>query len=178
MYSQDEISRLISRSGIMNRLEAFDPQWVGSSALDVHGPDSDVDICCSFRPALEPTSVAVDAACAGLPGYAREDGIYGGKPSRMLRFWIEGQAFEVWGRAHPVGDHEFWRYTQVQRRLLTLFGMPLRQFVRQAKAQGASTEAAFANAFGVMGDAHSALEGWFGLDDSLLRQLPFKTKSP
>lgn len=177
MPTQDEISRLIHRSGILNRLAPFDPHWVGSTALDVHGPHSDVDICCSFLPGLESTAAAADAACAGLADYTREDGIFGGKPSRLLRFTIDGQIFEVWGREHPVREHEFWRYTQVQKRLLILFGKPLRQFVRLAKANGATTETAFASAFGMTGNPHAALEHWFGKDDSALRQLPFLSKS-
>lgn len=173
MRSRAQIARLIETSGLMQRLAAFDPHWVGSTALDVHDDASDVDLCCSFLPGLEETRAAALAAGAGLDGFALTEETYGGKPSRILRFQLDGLNVEAWGRAHPVKAHEFWRFTQVEARLLALYGEPLRRFVRARKALGADTETAFAAAFGVNTAVRQTLLDWFARNDASLGQLRF-----
>lgn len=173
MRSRQDIARLIETSGLMQRLAAFDPHWVGSTALDVHDAHSDVDICCSFLPGLEETRAAAFTVSEGLEGFQLTEEIYGGRPSRILRFRLGGLPFEVWGRAHPVHAHEFWRFTQVEARLLDLHGTPLRDFVRARKDLGDNTETAFVAAFGVHERAREALLDWFDRDDASLSRLRF-----
>lgn len=177
MRARDEIARLIRDAGLFDRLAAFNPAWVGSTFLDVHSGASDVDICCSFLPGLAETAGAADAACGIYEAYARTEEVYGGQASRILRFRIGGQAVEVWGRAHPVKAHEFWKYTQAEARLLNLFGDPLRDTVRHLKRSGHSTEQAFGRALGRPGDAEAALLEWFSQPDALLQRLPFSCGS-
>ncbi|MBI1400144.1 DUF4269 domain-containing protein [Hyphomonas sp.] len=173
MRSRAQIARLIDTSGLMQRLAAFDPHWVGSTALNVHDEAPDVDLCCSFLPGLEETRAAARAAGESLDGFALTEETYGGKPSRILRFRLDGLKFEAWGRAPPVLEHEFWRFTQVEARLLALHGAPLRHFVRARKALGADTEGAFAAAFGVHTAVRPTLLDWFARDDASLAQLQF-----
>ncbi len=173
MRSRAQIARLIETSGLMQRLAAFDPHWVGSTALDVHDGASDVDLCCSFLPGLEETRTTARAAGEGFDGFTLTEETNGGKPSRILRFQLDGLNFEAWGRARPVREHEFWRFTQVEARLLASHGEPLRRFVRVRKALGADTETAFAAAFGVHTAVRQTLLDWVARDDASLGQLRF-----
>ena len=97
--TRDEISRLIEASGLMRRLARFDPHWVGSTYLGLHDDFSDIDICCSFAPSLEATRTDVEAACGVFGDYDLTDEVYGGQPSRIVRFRMGGMPVEVWGRA-------------------------------------------------------------------------------
>lgn len=169
--TRDGISRLLETSGLLTRLAPFDPHWVGSTFLGLHGDDSDIDICCSFLPSLEATRGAAEAACAAYGDYRLTDGIYGGLPSRIVRFHLGGIPVEVYGRAHPVGEHEFYRFTQVEARLLALHGTALREDVLRLKAGGVDTETAFALALGLDGEAHTALLALHDQDDGALKDL-------
>jgi hypothetical protein len=169
--TRDEISRLIETSGLMRRLARFDPHWVGSSYLGLHDDGSDIDICCSFAPSLETTRTEVEAACGAFGAYALTDGIYRGLPSRIVRFQIGGMPVEVWGRAHPVREHEFYRFTQVEQRLLALHGPDLREDVVRRRRDGADTETAFVRALGSDAPPHAFLLDLFNKDDGALRDL-------
>ncbi|KCZ86686.1 HIT family protein [Hyphomonas jannaschiana VP2] len=169
--TRDEISRLIEASGLMRRLARFDPHWVGSTYLGLHDDFSDIDICCSFAPSLEATRTDVEAACGVFGDYDLTDEIYGGQPSRIVRFRMGGIPVEVWGRAHPVHEHEFYRFTQVEQRLLALHGPDLREDVVRRRRGGADTETAFVRALGFDAPPHVFLLDQFDKDDSALRDL-------
>lgn len=157
MASQAGIFAVLSAHQVLERLAAFDAVWVGSTALDVHLRGSDLDICCSAKGDLDGFAAALKAEFGMAAKFKLERKAYRGQPSCIARFELSGQAFEVWGRDHPVEEHEFYRFFKVEERLLRFGGDELRTAIRELKEDGLSTEAAFAEALELEGDPEQAL---------------------
>ncbi|MEO1642900.1 MAG: DUF4269 domain-containing protein, partial [Pseudomonadota bacterium] len=96
---------------------------------------------------------------------------YRGQPSCIARFELSAQSFEVWGREHPVEDHEFFRFFKVEERLLRFGGDDLRTAIRELKEEGLSTEEAFAEALELDGDPERALLSLYEADAMTLLEL-------
>ena len=138
----DRARDLLDAARVFSSLSAFDPRFVGSIPLDVHGPDSDADIACGQ---IEPEAFkrALDAF-SNRPGYTISDNVHCGEPSIIARFEIDGLPVEIYGRARPVEAHESYIHWLAEDRLLRLAQPQLRVDVRRLKAEGLKTEPAFA----------------------------------
>lgn len=157
MRSQAQIYGLIDASGILQKLAGFDPHWVGSTALDVHTGQSDVDICCTAHGDLNAFEAGLRAALKKETNFQVKRETYGGQASCIASFTFGDQPFEIYGRVHPVEAHEFYRFFIIEQRLLRFGGEALQQQVRDLKFAGQGTEAAFAEALGVTSDAEATL---------------------
>lgn len=171
MTSQAALYTILSAHQVLERFAPFDGKWVGSTALDVHLPDSDIDICCSAKGDLDGFAAALKTAFGQQPGFKLERKPYRGQPSCFASFELSGQAVEVWGRDHPVEDHEFYRFFIVEERLLRFAGDDLRTAVRELKEDGLSTEQAFAEALALEGDPEAALLELYDADAMTLLEL-------
>lgn len=133
---------LLDAAGVFSSLVAFDPRFVGSIPLDVHGPQADADIACgqvepeAFKRALRTFS--------NRPGFTLSDTTHCGEPSIIARFEIDELPVEIYGRARPVETHESYVHWLAEDRLLRLASPRLRVDVRTLKAEGIKTEPAFA----------------------------------
>jgi hypothetical protein len=165
-----EVRAILERGAVFERLREFDPRWVGSTPLDIHGPGADADIACSagpdlarFRTALRDTFFAEGAEVA--------DNIHAGEPSVIARLELEGMPVEIFGRARPVETHESYIHWYAEHRLLTLAEDRLRRDVRDAKASGLKTEPAFAAVLGLGGDPFVEILKLASPSDTALYQL-------
>ncbi|MEL7232244.1 MAG: DUF4269 domain-containing protein [Pseudomonadota bacterium] len=164
MISQAGIYAVLSAHEVLEKLSAFDAVWVGSTALDVHLADSDVDICCSAKGDIDAFETALKSEFGSAKGFKIERKDYRGQPSCIARFDLSGQAIEVWGRDHAIEDHEFYRFFKVEERLLRFGGDDLRTAIRDLKADGLTTEQAFAEALELEGDPEQALLSLYEAD--------------
>ena len=149
-------ARRLGQARVFERLERFDPRWVGSIPLDVHQAGADVDICCSAGDLARFRS-ALDAAFGGCAGYETGLTTHAGEPSVIARFALDDLPVEIYGRDRPVETHESYVHWLAEDRLLTLGGPGLRTDVRAAKARGLKTEPAFAACLKLGGDPYSEL---------------------
>jgi hypothetical protein len=147
---------ILKRGAVFERLSAFDPRWVGSIPLDIHGHGADADIACSAGSDLSAFARALATAFAEY-GAAVSDNVHAGEPSVIARFELEGLPVEVFGRRRPVETHESYIHWLAENRLLALAGDRLRTDVRAAKAGGLKTEPAFARVLGLGGDPYAEL---------------------
>lgn len=159
MRSQAQIYGLIEASGVLERLAAFDPHWVGSTALDVHVTGSDVDICCTAHGDLNAFEAGLRKALGKEPNFKAKREQYRGQASCLATFSIADQFVEVYARAHPVVEHEFYKLFVVEQRLLRFGGEALQGQVRDFKFDDFTTEQAFGRALGLGDDPEAALLG-------------------
>lgn len=151
-----EARAILERGAVFERLSAFDPRWVGSIPLDIHGPGADADIACSGGADLAAFARALEGAF-GEHGVSVTDNVHAGEASIIARLELEGLPIEIYGRARPVETHESYVHWLAEHRLLALASDRLRGDVRAAKAGGLKTEPAFAKVLRLGGDPHTEL---------------------
>lgn len=151
-----QVRTRLDRARVFEQLAAFDPRWVGSIPLDIHGPGADADIACSAGPDLAVFGQALAMAFADH-GVIVTDNMHAGEASVIARFTLHGLPVEIFGRKRPVETHESYVHWLAEDRLLRLAGEALRKDVRAAKAEGLKTEPAFAKVLNLGGDPHSEL---------------------
>jgi len=162
---------LLEEAGVFAALSDFDPRWVGSIPLDIHGPGADVDIACSAGPDLEHFAGHLTRTFGAQDGYVVEPNTHAGENSIIARFTIRGLPFEIYGRSRPVETHESYVHWLAEHRLLTLAGPPLRTDVRAAKRFGLKTEPAFARCLKLGGDPYVEVLKLASPSDEALRQI-------
>lgn len=156
---------------MFERLEGFDPHWVGSTALDVHIEGSDIDICCTANDDLPGLEAASRKAFGKSVGFSISLETFGGQPSCIAGFEADGISVQIWGRAHPVSEHEFYRYYKAEEALLRFGGERLQAEIRAAKQDGLKTETAFAAVLGLEGEPEAALLELYEADALTVMQL-------
>jgi len=164
MSSQAGLYAILSAHEVLEKLAPFEAVWVGSTALDVHLRQSDVDICCSAKGDLDGFAASLKDLFGTQPKFKLQQKPFRGQPSCIARFALSGQSFEVWGREHPVEAHPFYRLFKVEERLLRFGGDDLRTAIRELKEDGLSTEGAFATALELDGDPEKALLDLYDAD--------------
>ena len=171
MLNQAKLYTLLQAHDVFEKLVSFDPQWVGSAALDVHIEGSDLDICCDAGTDLNGFEAALKSAFGKYPGFKSKQEIFGGEPSCVCWFKMDDIPVNIWGRAHPVERHEFYRYYKVQQSFLRLGGEALQGAIRDAKEDGLKTEAAFGVVLDLKGDPETALLDLYDTDAMTYMQL-------
>lgn len=91
--------------------------------------------------------------------------IGGGRPL-IAAVFQHGWPFEIFAATEPVAAQAGWRHFLVERRLLDLGGMRLRDAVMALRREGLKTEPAFARALGIGDDPYAALLALEAADDA------------
>lgn len=161
--------RAIERLGILDVLRDCDPRVAGTLPLGIDVPGSDIDFLCHAADAGAFTqlvwSAFGDHAAFSIRQWAGDE-----RPV-IASFEAHGWAFELFGHPSPVAVQRGWRHFEVERRLLTLGGAPLRHAVRERRRQGAKTEPAFADSLHLKGDPYVAMLEIHSCNDGQLCQL-------
>jgi len=151
----DQARALLDAAGVFTALAPFDPRFVGSIPLDVHGLAADADIACgglgfdAFAQAL--------TAFQARPGFTLSETRHCGERSMIARFRIDALPVEIYGRARPVEAHESYVHWLAEHRLIQLAEPRFRADIRRLKAQGLKTEPAFAKTLGLGDDPFAEL---------------------
>ena len=149
--------QIMSHHGLMRRLAAYTPRWVGSIPLNIHGPGADIDIACCATGGLPALKAALTELTAKWPDATVSDNQHAGEASVIAKLEIENVPVEIFGRERPVETHESYVHWLAEHRLLGLAEDRLRTDIRDAKAAGLKTEPAFAQCLGLGGDPYAEL---------------------
>lgn len=162
---------ILQRGGVFDRLAPFDPRWVGSIPLNIHGAGADADIACTGGDDLAAFKRALETAFADTPGLTVSDNEHAGEASVIARLELEGLPLEIFGRRRPVETHESYVHWLAEHRILSLAEDRLRADIRDAKAGGLKTEPAFAQVLGLGGDPYTELLKLASPGDDALRAI-------
>lgn len=162
---------ILQRGSVFERLAPFDPRWVGSIPLDIHGPGADADIACTGGSDLAAFKRALEAAFPDVPGLTVSDNEHAGEASVIARLELEGLPLEIFGRRRPVETHESFVHWRAEHRILALAEDRLRADIRDAKAGGLKTEPAFAKLLGLGGEPYAELLKLASPGDDALRAI-------
>lgn len=164
MLNQAKLYTLLQAHDVFEKLVSFDPQWVGSAALDIHIEGSDIDICCDAGEDLDTFQADLKASFGTYPGFKIKQEQFGGQPSCVCSFDLDGIEANIWGRSHPVERHEFYRYYKVEQGFLRLGGDAFQDAIREAKSDGLTTEQAFGVVLDLDGEPETALLALYEAD--------------
>jgi hypothetical protein len=151
--SLDDARAILDRAGVFTKLSEFDPRWVGSIPLNLHGPGADADICCTGGD-LDRFETALIETFGRLPRARITQNVHADEPSVIAKLTIDDLDNEIFGRARPVEAHESYVHWLAEDRLLGLAEPRLRDDIRATKLTGLKTEPAFAKCLGLGGDPY------------------------
>ncbi|WP_203294014.1 DUF4269 domain-containing protein [Maricaulis parjimensis] len=149
----ETVRALMMEARLFHRLRDFDPRWVGSIPLNIHGPDADIDIACTAAGGLPAFKAHLEAELADFGADVTEN-IHAGEASVIARMTLDGIPVEIFGRTRPVEAHESYVHWLAEDRILRLAEDRLRRDIRTLKRGGLKTEPAFAKALGLGGDPY------------------------
>lgn len=161
----------LARANVFDALIEYDPRWVGSIPLDIHGPGADADICCCAGPDLDSFQARLADAFSRHDGFEVSPNRHAGEASIIARFNLDDLPVEIYGRARPVECHESYIHWLAEDRLLRLAEDRLRLDVTQAKRQGLKTEPAFATCLKLGGEPYAELLKLASPRDEALRSI-------
>ena len=166
----DSVRARLLKARLFLRLRDFDPRWVGSIPLDIHGPGADIDIACCAGPDLSVFKARLIADLAEFRPEVTEN-THAGEASVIARFQLDGLPVEIFGRTRPVEAHESYVHWLAEDRILKLAEDRLRTDIRALKLSGLKTEPAFAKALGLGGDPYAELLKLASPGDAALGQI-------
>jgi len=144
--------------GIMKTLVDYDARLAGTIPLDVDVLNSDLDILCQVDEARMAAFAALLRQEYGhLLGFALARKQRYGHPVVVCDFIFRDFPVQVYGSPTPVDAQRAWVHMLAEARLLAQGGAGVRNAVRALKLAGMKTEPAFAQVFGLSGDAYEAL---------------------
>ena len=148
----------LTELGIMAALGAYDARLAGTIPLDVDIPGSDLDILCQVDEArMDAFSELLRRKYGRRPGFVLTRKQRYGHPIVLCDFTCCGFPIQVYGSPAPVDTQRAWVHLLAEARLLAGAGPETREAVRALKLAGMKTEPAFAQVFGLSGDAYEAL---------------------
>lgn len=168
--SLDDARAILDRAGVFTKLSEFDPRWVGSIPLNLHGPGADADICCSGGD-LDRFESSLKDAFGAVPGILIIRNIHADEPSIIAKLTLEGLDIEIYGRTRPVETHESYVHWLAEDRLLNLAEPRLQDDIRATKLTGLKTEPAFTKCLGLGGDPFVELLKLASPSDDALRTI-------
>ncbi|MAF30462.1 MAG: phage capsid protein [Croceicoccus sp.] len=159
----------LTRTGVMEALQPYDPHIAGTPPLGLDLPGSDIDILCHAPDPARFAQILWDrfADCADFRvwQWSRDD-----RPV-LAGFAAHGWQFEIFGQAKPVSQQAGWRHFIAERLLLALGGPRLADVVMKWRRTGLKTEPAFAAALRLKGDPYRRLLDLAESDDAELSRL-------
>ena len=145
----------ITNSKILEILKPFNPAVVSTICIDIDTPNSDIDIICSFT---EKTAFR-DVLNSHVSKFDSFKFIASSssQSATVAEFKFGGFIFEIYGDTIPVKDQNAYRHLSAMARLLQLAGEKLKTDVRNLKAGGLKSEAAFCKCLKISRDPYSEM---------------------
>ncbi len=159
----------IESLGVLRSLAEFQPHIAGTPPLGLETDASDIDILCQATDfssfVIHVWSLYADKEAFRLWQWASD-----GRPL-IASFSAHGWVFEIFASNHPVEMQTGWRHYDVERRLLSLGGVPLKNRVLELRSAGMKTEPAFWSALNCSGDSYSGMLKLYHFSDCALAQV-------
>lgn len=146
----------LETSALLETLADFTPTVIGTIPLGIETLRSDLDVAC-FAPNLADFAQKVHVLYAAMPKFFLKEKEIRGVPSVIAGFTCAGVDVQIFAQPQPVLVQYGYRHLVVEARLLARGGAGAVQEIRRRKASGAKTEPAFAELFGLNGDAYEVL---------------------
>jgi hypothetical protein len=164
-----EWQEALAASKVLEALRGLEVRLVGTLPLGVDVATSDIDVVVHSE---DPNEVAERLAFPGLPFDELKLWRWCRAPRPLVAAFNFGEwPFEVFASPQPITQQDAWRHFEVERRLLVLGGVEMRDAVRTRRLEGLKTEAAFAELLGLAGDPYEAISGLFAKNDDVLLAL-------
>jgi len=146
----------LETSALLEILADFTPTLIGTIPLGIETQRSDLDVAC-FAPNLADFAQKVHVLYAAMPKFFQKEKKVRGVPSVIAGFTCAGVDVQIFAQPQPVLVQYGYRHLVVEGRLLARGGADAVQEIRRRKASGTKTEPAFAELFGLNGDAYEVL---------------------
>jgi len=144
----------IARTGILRVLKPYAPLIVGTLPIDVHLPDSDVDVICHVKAPKAFMALLVQRF-GDQPSFTLGRTTLQRKPAVVCSFRHRRTLFEIVGM--PVATHTQRAYVHLMVEAALLQETGAHAAIRRLKRQGLKTEPAFARHFKLAGDPYQAV---------------------
>ena len=144
---QQDGHRAILSSGILAKLQEFNPAIVGTLPLDLFTYMSDIDVICQCTDLSKVQSLLGNSSRKKL----------GGIDSVVASFEHSKFQFEVVCQPVPVTEQKAFRHMVNEWSILASRDKDFRAKVMELKRKGIKTEPAFAQVMGLEGDPYEAL---------------------
>ncbi len=155
---QREAYAALSALGILDALAGYDARLAGTIPIDVDIPGSDLDILCQVAEAcMDAFAEQLRQAYGGYPGFQLTRKQRYDHPVIVCDFYFHDFPIQVYGSPTPVDAQRAWVHMLAEARLLAGAGREAKSAVRMLKRAGMKTEPAFAQVFGLSGDAYETL---------------------
>ncbi|WP_408095841.1 VOC family protein [Peredibacter sp. HCB2-198] len=158
LEGNERVYRALVGSKVLEKLKAYGPLVTGTFPLNLHRPDSDLDILVSAQ---------VDEIKSLFP-----DGKISGN---VITFTFEGVPFEIYCDSLPAVKQKASIHFQVEERLLKLGGLPFYQELLELRKSGLKTEPAFAQRLKLKGDSYEDILNLRHYTDEELEKLIYGT---
>ncbi len=149
---------ILTMLGVMETLAAYDARLAGTIPLDVDIPGSDLDIICQVAGAQRDAFAELLRKEYGhLAGFALARKQRYGQTIILCDFTCRDVPIQVYGSPEPVARQRAWVHMIAEAHLLAQAKPEDKEAVRALKLAGVKTEPAFAQVFGLAGDAYETL---------------------
>lgn len=149
---------ILSMLGVLETLAPYDARLAGTIPLEVDIPGSDLDILCQVSEAqMDAFAALMRQAYRHLPGFTLARKRRYGHAVILCDFSFRDFPIQVYGSPTPVDAQRAWVHLLAEAHLLAQAKPEDRTAVRALKLAGIKTEPAFAQVFGLEGDAYETL---------------------
>ena len=173
MSSQDKVYVLekLKKMQILQILEKYDPIFAGTIPIDIHTPESDVDIIC-YAQNLEEFHNHLTDHFQGYDNFKIHQKAIKSKQSVVCSFDTEWFLIEIFGQNTPSRMQDAYKHMCVEERIINLSPDPklFRYKIRNMKLSGIKTEPAFGQYFNLKGCPYTRLLELEKLSDSDILQ--------
>lgn len=163
--SQRHLWDVLKHHQLLTKLQAFQPQLVGTIPLAIDHAQSDVDIVVGYQ-----NQAVFLAACRKEFGHYHQFQCSQYAAHAVCRFYCDGLLIELYAIEGASVATNGYRHFCIEERLLKLFGEPLRELIQKLKLSGIKTEPAFAHVFRLTGNPYEALFLFETMDDQTILQ--------
>lgn len=147
---------VLSKHGVIQRLNQYNPILAGTIPINIAIDGSDLDIICYFK-IKDEFEISLKVNFSNCNNFKLTNAIINGKETVIANFDLDNWPIEVFGQAIPTKQQAAYRHMIVEHRLLQQHGESLRQQIIMLKQQGYKTEPAFAKILGLTGNPYEAL---------------------
>jgi hypothetical protein len=147
---------VLTRHGVMLKLEKYDPILVGTIPINIDIESSDLDIVCCW----ENKSDFIESLVSGFgkeSNFTMKETWLHNYKTVIARFVIAHFRVEVFGQAVPTRQQRAYLHMIKEYDILCSKDEAFRKQVIKLKKQGFKTEPAFAELLGLTGDPYEAL---------------------
>jgi len=132
----------LTKYEVLSKLKQFDPILVGTIPINIDIENSDLDIICYCKDALEFKKIIKDnfSSCKNFKIW-KQNGL--GYNAIVTNFNLDAFEIEIFGQDIPTKQQNAYRHMIIEHKILIERGEDFRQKIIELKQQGYKTEPAF-----------------------------------